>query len=41
LAPAIATFQGHGPGVYALAGYSAQTGKLGSNRMLLKANKHF
>ena len=40
LAPAIAAFQGHGPGIYALGGYTAPTAKLGSNTMLLKANKH-
>jgi CRISPR-associated protein Csx14 len=38
LAAAVAAFQGHGPGVYALRGYTAATGKLGSNTMLLKAN---
>jgi CRISPR-associated protein Csx14 len=37
LAAAVAAFQGDGPGVYALRGYTAQTGKLGSNTMLLKA----
>ena len=37
LAAALAAFQGDGPGVYALDGFTATTGKLGSNTMLLKA----
>jgi CRISPR-associated protein Csx14 len=37
LAAAVAAFQGDGPGVYALRGFTAKTGKLGSNTMLLKA----
>jgi len=37
LAAAVAAFQGDGPGVYALRGFIAETGKLGSNTMLLKA----
>lgn len=37
LAAAVAAFQGDGPGIYALCGFVAQTGKLGSNTMLLKA----
>jgi CRISPR-associated protein Csx14 len=37
LAAAVAAFQGDSPGVYALRGFTAGTGKLGSNTMLLKA----
>lgn len=37
LAAAVAAFQGDGPGVYALRGFIAETDKLGSNTMLLKA----
>jgi hypothetical protein len=37
LAPAVAAFQGDGPGVYALRGFTSETGKLGSNTMLLRA----
>lgn len=37
LAAALAAFQGYGPGVYALDEFTAATGKLGSNSMLLKA----
>jgi CRISPR-associated protein Csx14 len=37
LAAAVAAFQGDGPGVYALRGFTCETGKLGSNTMLLRA----
>jgi len=37
LAAAVAAFQGHGAGTYALRGFHSETDKLGSNTMLLKA----